>query len=73
MTLRNIDDLIEMLAAASLRRPMSISRWHGSFRCTHKIYERALAIACPILLPLARHCGITTSDGKVYNAICAAR
>ena len=53
MALRNIDDLFEMLpASASIQGPLSIGCPHGSFRSTFNIYERALVIACPILLLL---------------------
>jgi hypothetical protein len=48
----------QLLAAASIQRPMWISCSHGSFRWTPKIYERAPVIACAILLPLTRPCGI---------------
>src|SRR5439155_7422828 len=47
---------------ASTRGPMLTSRSHASVRCTLKIYERTLVVACPILLPLARYCGRTTGD-----------
>jgi hypothetical protein len=64
MALRNIDDLFEMLpASASIQGPLSIGCPHGDFRAPFKIYERALVIACPILLLFAHHCGIARHDG----------
>jgi hypothetical protein len=53
----------EMLAAASILsdRCRSVART-GGLRWMLKIYERALVIACPILLALTRHCGIWPND-----------
>jgi hypothetical protein len=51
LTLCNIDDLLEMLtASASIQEPLSIDYPHGSFPSALRIYQRALAIACPLLL-----------------------
>jgi hypothetical protein len=56
MALRDIDDLFEMIpASASIQGPL-IGCLHGSFRLT---YERALVVACPILLLFMYHCGIS--------------
>jgi hypothetical protein len=48
-----------LAASASIQGTLSIGCPHGNFRSTFKIYERALVIACPILVPFAHHCGIS--------------
>jgi hypothetical protein len=55
MALRNIDDLFEMLRFKD--RCRSVARTGASGRRLK--YERALVIACPILLSFAHHCGIS--------------
>jgi hypothetical protein len=51
------EDLFEMLrASGSIQYSLSTGYPHASLRSTFAIYERALAIACPILLLFARHC-----------------
>jgi FixJ family two-component response regulator len=60
MALRDMDDLFEMLPeSASIQGPLSIGCPQRSFRSTFQSYERALAIACPILPLFAHHCGIS--------------
>jgi len=57
---RNIDDLFEMLSAsASIQGLLSMGCPRGSFQSMSRIYQRALVIACPILLLFAHHCGIS--------------
>jgi hypothetical protein len=71
MALRNVDDLFELLpASASIRGPLSIGCPKGSFRPTFKIYERALVIACPILLPFAHYCGISVQTNRDVPITC---
>jgi hypothetical protein len=74
MALRNIDDLFEMLpASASIQGPLSVGCPHGSFRLTLKIYERALVIACPILLLFAHHCGISAERSATFRLLASRK
>jgi hypothetical protein len=74
MALRNIDDLFEMLpASASIQGPLSVGCPHGSFRLTFKIYERALVIACPILLLFAHHCGISAERSATFRLLASRK
>ena len=74
MALRNIDDLFEMLpASASIQGPLSIGFPHGSFRSTFRIYERALVIACPILLLFAHHCVISAEGSPTFRFLASRK
>jgi len=62
------DDLFEMLpASGSIQYPLSIGCPQVSLRSTLEIYERALVIACPILLRFAHHCGISAERSATYQ------
>ena len=74
MALRNIGDLFEMLpASASIQGPLSIGFPHGSFRSTFRIYERALVIACPILLLFAHHCVISAERSPTFRLLASRK
>jgi hypothetical protein len=46
---------------------MSMGCPHGSFRSTSGIYQRALVVACPILLLFAHHCGISAEPSATFR------
>jgi len=74
MAFRNIDDLFEMLpASASIQGPLSIGCPHESLRSTFDIYERAPAIACPMVLLLVHNCGISAERNATFRLLASRK
>jgi hypothetical protein len=64
--LRDIGDLFELLAASASISRLVVDGWpEREMAC--KIYERAIVIACPILLPLAHHCGFSAERSAMFR------